>query len=198
MSKYHESISGKEFTSLQSGCEKAFRAVYDLYHATLYRYAFYILNDRVEAEEIVQEVLIAFFKSRLKINSPEGIYPYLFTLTKRQLITRFRNNVVKAKFRDHLTVQWSERTNNTEEAIRASDLQSLLEGFVNQLPPRQKEIYLLSRQSGLSYKEISQSTGVSVNTVKNQLITASRKIKAKIEKHYFTLFIFFSYLTSPF
>ena len=119
MSKYHESISGKEFTSLQSGCEKAFRAVYDLYHATLYRYAFYILNDRVEAEEIVQEVLIAFFKSRLKINSPEGIYPYLFTLTKRQLITRFRNNVVKAKFRDHLTVQWSERTNNTEEIGRA-------------------------------------------------------------------------------
>lgn len=92
---------------------------------------------------------------------------------------RFRNNVVKAKFRDHLTVLWSERTNDTEEAIHASDLLGLLKGFVNQLRPRQKEIYLLSRQRGLPYKEISQSTGVSVNTVKNQLITASRKIKAK-------------------
>src|SRR5699024_835351 len=39
---------------------------------------------------------------------------------------RFRNNVVKAKFRDHLTLNWSERTNDTEEAIRASDLQGLL------------------------------------------------------------------------
>lgn len=74
MSKYRESISGKEFTSLQKGCEKAFHAVYDFYHATLYRYAFYILNDWVKAEEIVQEVLIAFYKSRVKINSLEGTY----------------------------------------------------------------------------------------------------------------------------
>ncbi|MCY4780264.1 RNA polymerase sigma-70 factor [Sphingobacterium sp. UT-1RO-CII-1] len=183
----------EEFESFREGCASSFRVIYDSYHQILYRYAQTISNDDFEAEEVVQEVFIAFFNNRNKINEPAGIYPYLFTLTKRLLIMRFRSRVVKARFNKHLEVSWDEGCYSTEEKIIYNDLQEFVDKCVDQLPEKQKEIYKLNKTNGMSYKEIARLTGVSIHTVKNQLIAASKKIKPKIEKYYLTFLLFFFY-----
>lgn len=186
-------ISIDDFNSFKEGCPLSFRIIYDVYHQILYRYAQTISKDDFEAEEIVQEVFISFFNNRDKINEPAGIYPYLFTLTKRLLIMRFRSRVVKARFNTHLKVNWDEESYCTEEKIIYNDLREFVDKCVDQLPEKQKEIYKLNKGSGMSYKEIAKLTGVSIHTVKNQLIAASKKIKPKIEKYYLTFLLFFFY-----
>lgn len=184
MYKHKNDITEQELDSFKKGCELSFRLVYDRYHQVLYRYSLSVAANEFDAEEAVQETFIQFFKNRDKIDNPAGVYPYLFRLTKRFLIMRFRQNVVKAKYNQYLEINWNGATNNTEEVIKERDLHSLLERYVNLLPQKQKEVYQLRREKGMSYNEISIVLGISINTVKNHLIAASKKIKPIIEKHY--------------
>lgn len=188
MYKHRNDITEQELESFKQGCELSFRLIYDRYHQILYRYSLSVAASEFDAEEAVQETFIQFFKNRDKIDTPAGIYPYLFSLTKRFLIIRFRQKVVKAKYNQHLEINWNGATNSTEDIIRERDLHSLLERYVNMLPPKQKQVYQLRREKGLSYDEISIILGISINTVKNHLIAASKKIKPIIEKHYLSCF----------
>lgn len=192
MYKHWNELSKQEFDNFKKGCEDSFRLVFTRYHQTLYRYALSISYDEFEAEDVVQESFILLFQNKHKLDNPSAIYPYLFTLTKRFLIMRFRQKVVETKYSKHLNEDWDEATNITEEVIRKRDLQSLLELYITQLPAKQKEVFQLSRVEDLSYREISSSTGISVHTVKNHLIAASKKIRPKIKKYYLSLlYIFF-------
>lgn len=192
MQNHNYDIDLDIFNSFKAGCGLSFRIIYDAYHHILYRYAQTISTDSSEAEDVVQEVFTTFYINRDKISEPTGIYPYLFTVTKRLLIMRFRNRVVKSEYNNYIEFNWDEGCNNTEERIRGNDLQALVDKCVAKLPTKQKEIYELSKSNGMTYKEIAKLTGVSINTVKNQLIAALKKIKPTIEKYYsFFLYIFF-------
>jgi RNA polymerase sigma-70 factor (ECF subfamily) len=62
---------------------------------------------------------------------------------------------------------------------------------IDSLPPRCKEIFLLSKQSGLRYKDIAEQLGISIKTVDNQIGKALKTIRAKIDATLFTLFLLF-------
>lgn len=184
-------ITEEEFKSFQKGCHGAFRIIFDRYHKPLYSYVFSISKDEFEAEEAVQEAFINFYSNKTRISSPSGIYPYLFVLTKRCFIMKLRRNIVQTKYNDYLHVHWNESCNLTEEQVNEANLKEILDQFIEELPPKQKKIYQLSRIEGLSCEEISKLDGCSKHTVKNQLLSASKKIKWKIEKHYQLFFLFF-------
>ncbi len=191
MQNHNYDINVDVFNSFKAGCALSFRIIYDTYHHILYRYAQTISRDSFDAEDVVQEVFTTFYINRDKISEPSGIYPYLFIVTKRLLIMRFRSRVVKTEYSSYIKFSWDEGCNSTEERIGANDLQELVDKCVAKLPAKQKEIYVLSKANGMSYKEIAKMTGVSINTVKNQLVAALKKIKPTIEKYYVYFFIFF-------
>jgi RNA polymerase sigma-70 factor, ECF subfamily len=53
--------------------------------------------------------------------------------------------------------------------------------LLDELSPRQKEIFQLSREEGLSHKEIAEKLGISSNTVKNHLVTTLSFLKSKLD-----------------
>jgi len=59
------------------------------------------------------------------------------------------------------------------------------------LPSRRKEIFLLSREKGLSNAEIAQTLGISVKTVENQMTSALADIKRNLTTLGFSYFLFF-------
>jgi RNA polymerase sigma-70 factor (ECF subfamily) len=70
------------------------------------------------------------------------------------------------------------------QEIFFGELKEILHSVVEQLPSRQKEIYLLSREHGLSYFEIATRLGISENTVDTQLRRALSFIREKYRQHY--------------
>jgi RNA polymerase sigma factor (sigma-70 family) len=67
--------------------------------------------------------------------------------------------------------------NDTEESLLLRDKEALIWQAVDQLPPQQKAVYLLSRQQGLSYEQIAQELALSPNTVRNHLVKALQSIR---------------------
>lgn len=180
-----------EYRRFCLGENLAFRQIFDRYHQLLYSYAFAINKCEFEAEEVVQEAFIQLFKSKHKINEHTQIYPFLFVVVKRSLVHSFRKKLIHHKYHNYYKQQWSESCNSTEKLIESKDLSNMLVIAMDKLSQKEREVYELNKLSGMSYDEIAKSTGSSKNTVKNQIISASKKIKDQIRKYYPVISIFF-------
>lgn len=180
-----------EFQRFRAGEELGFRQVFDRYQPTLYRHAYAVTRCDFEAEEVVQEAFIQLFKSRNQLTAHEHIYPYLFVLVKRMLIASFRKKVVQAKYQKHLHHDWEEGCSATQQGLDLNELNGLLQSAMDELSPKEQEAFRLNKLQGLSYDDISAHTGTSRHTVKNQIVSASKKIRLQLEKYYFLLSFFF-------
>lgn len=76
------------------------------------------------------------------------------------------------------------------ETLQFKELQNALEKAIEMLPENCKAIYLLSRNSGLSNKEIAKKLNISSKTVENQITIALRKIRVFLEKHWYMVLLF--------
>lgn len=182
-------IKEDEFQLFKVGDEKIFRKIFNMYHQQLYRFAYSFTKCTFEAEEAVQESFIQLFKAVDSINEPFQLYPYLIVVTKRTLIKSFRKKVSQAKYSNYLKQKWSESSNCTQEQIVLNDLNNMVKTAMESLSVKEREAYTMNKLQGLSYDEISNFTGVSRNTIKNQIISASKKIKIKLAKYYLFLLI---------
>ena len=183
-------LDDDQFQLFQEGNEKVFKLVFDRYHKILFRYAYAALNDVYKSEDIVQTAFIQLFKNKTRISNPEALYPYIFVITKRLVAKAFKEHILNLS-EQLQNKQMDVTCEETEQELKSRDLKSILYQLIDQLPQKQGEIYRLSKLQGYSYDEISSITGSSRNTVKNQLITASKKIKSNLEKLYLIIFYFF-------
>lgn len=175
-------ITEDEFLQFRNGNERAFKRIFNCYHKRLFYYIYGFTKSFHDSEEIVQETFIALSANKTNIHDNSGIYPYLFVVAKRLMISNFRKKVVHAKYKNYLSISWNESSCNTQEELAVKDLHETLEQFIKQLPEKEQRVYRLNKLEGKSYDEIAAEFGISKNTVKNQLIAASKKIKWKLEK----------------
>ena len=78
---------------------------------------------------------------------------------------------------------FSNHTNETNNENIANDLQRLISHALEQLTSRQREIFEMSREKQLSYKEIAEALGISVNTVQEHISSSLRSLRTYLAKH---------------
>jgi len=78
----------------------------------------------------------------------------------------------------------SESDNPTLQKVQVSETQRLIDEAVAQLPPQQREVFLLSRYEGLNYEQIGEQLDIAGNTVKNHLVKALKFIREYLGKKY--------------
>lgn len=188
MSKHIHHLSEDEFLNFKAGNHTVFRKIFDSYNQQVYNYTYSFCKNHEEAEELVQEVFIALYLNREKIEHHLGLYPYLSVVAKRLTISLFRRKIVESRFEEHLKIGWEEGSKSTESRLDSNELNHIWTGAIKSLPHKQKEVYEMNKLDGLSYQEIAEKIGVSKNTVKNQLIMASKKIKLIVKSAYLLFF----------
>jgi RNA polymerase sigma-70 factor (ECF subfamily) len=157
---------------ISAGNERAFRAIFDLYKVELYRAAIRLTRSRVIAEEIIQEVFIGLWISRehlIKVEEPASyIYRILFNRTSNYLRKEAnQQRIIKAAMK-----HTQSSSDTTEQTVDVNDTEHLIERALGQLPPRQKTVYKLHCQQGLSNDEIASQLHVSQHTIKSHLSKA--------------------------
>lgn len=187
---HHKDISDEEFMKFIEGDPLVFKKIFDLYHHCIFNYINAFTKNKEDSEELLQEAFMALFLHRDSLQSASGIYPYLFVIVKRLMISEFRKKVVRAKYKTHLSHNWKEESQSTEEQLAGADLLQTIDAVMQDLTSREQEVYRLHKLEGFSYHEIADQSGLSKNTIKNQLISASKKMKWGINKIYSLLFLF--------
>ncbi len=168
---------------LQKGDMTAFDAIYQQYGRRVSGFVFRYIKQEADVEEIVQEVFVKIWVNRHKLDADASFESYLFTITYNTIISIIRKRVNEKKYVEHVkSLQRHNYVDNTIDDIQYKDLNTKVDLLLNQLTPRQKEIFLLSREQGLTHKEIAAKLNISSNTVKNHLVTTLSFLKSKLAK----------------
>lgn len=167
---------------LKKGDIVAFDALYKKYSKRLYGFVFRYIKHDADTEEIVQEVFIKIWRSRDKINIYSSFESFLFTIAHNATVNLIKKRVTEQKYIEHIkSIQRIGETYELTDEIHYKELKHKLQGLLNELSPRQKEIFQLSREEGLSHKEIAEKLGISANTVKNHLVTTLSFLKGNLD-----------------
>lgn len=175
---------------LKNNQADAFDLLFHKYSDKLFRFAFSLLKNEEDACEIVQETFFKIWEKRNKIDSSKSFKSFLFSISYHLVIDQLRSRLKDREFRNSLEKYFSEQTNFQENRIDYNTLQNEINKAVDELPEKRKQIYRLSREHGLTHKEIAGQLGVKTKTVENQINLALNHIKTRLGKDILPLLLF--------
>lgn len=146
----------------------------------LYRYALNMLKSDVDAEDVMQEVLIRIWQRRDQFDQIENKEAWCMTVTRNLSIDKIRARKQSAQdISDYYFIADSEAPPDVKTEDRES-LKIVME-VLNSLPEKQKEIIHLRDVEGYSYREIGELIGLSEDQVKVNLFRARQRLKEKLK-----------------
>ena len=175
-------ITSELLIRLREGDVLAFDKIYELYSHKLFSFVFGILKNDAEAEDIVQEVFIKIWESRNKLGDYKLLNAYIFTIAYNNSIDLIRKRINNSKYLDHLKNSSIVQENSLEiSEIDFDELSHLAKKLIMKLPERQKQVFQLHREKGLSYSEIAEQLGISKNTVENHMTKALKYLRQNMD-----------------
>jgi RNA polymerase sigma-70 factor (ECF subfamily) len=170
---------------LQQGRKDAFESLFRKYYHPLWRYSVKFVRDSNEAEEIVQEFFIYLWEKKATLTLPDSVPVYLHVAIKNRCL-----NHLKKKIHAHSPIEEQADARHYEpNHMETEELTQGIEEAINRLPEKCRIIFLLSRQSQFSYKEIAEQLSISVKTVESQMGIALKKLKEHLLRHGINLIV---------
>lgn len=177
--------------AMAEGSEQAFNEIYELYANRLYVFCLRFCKSGQEAEEIVEDVFIRLWQTRYRIKRPDTVKPLLFMICRHELIDALRKCANNPSYATYLECREAIAPGSADEQIEYDQFVERLDKAIQQLPLTQQKILRLSKWEGKTNKEIALETGLSLQTVKNQLSLATKELRKKLGAFVALLFLFF-------
>ena len=176
-----------------AGNEAALAALIKRHQSKIFGFIYSKLGDRDLANDIFQDTFIKVIRT-LKSNAynEEGKFlPWVMRIAHNLIVDHYRSNKKMPLYRE--TEEFSIFSIMTDDALTienqlisdqvAKDLRQLVE----ELPGDQKEVLMMRLYQEMSFKEISEATGVSINTALGRMRYALLNLRKVIDKHQITL-----------
>ena len=174
----------KELVELLTGnSREAFGELYARYRERLLYFCKQYLRNEEDAEDVVHDIFLQLWEKRHFLGTVSSFSGYVQTMIKNDTLKKLRHFDVHSRFARNILTNEIDSTNETEDAIIDNDYTKLLADVIERLPPKQKEVYRLSRIDGLSYKEVADMLHISVDTVQEHASAALKKIKKQLKLH---------------
>jgi len=155
-----------------------FNYIFNYYYSSLCAFSMQYLKDRNAAEDLVQDFFVYIWKEgpHLQINS--SLKSYLFVSIRNRCLDFRKHRKVTEKYKALIRFAAENEDNSLDDYFAESELRSVIEKSLSKLPPRCREVFELSRFTGLSNQKISDQLGISKRTIELQ-ISNSLKILRK-------------------
>lgn len=178
----------KKIVSFQRGEEKGFAFFFNEYYACLSFFAFKILKDDAEAQDVVSDSFVKLWERRDTIDKPGSVKSYLYTTVKNACIDLLRSRERTRKHENEVSVL-SEVWEQTilHRMIEAEVLRHLVAAKAK-LPVKTKRVFEMFYFENKSYQQIADELEISIHTVKNQKIRAVKQLRKQFP--YIVLFLY--------
>lgn len=167
----------KLFKKIALGDEQAFRLFFHTYTAKLHPFLMAILHSAPVAEDIIQETFLKVWINREELGQMEYPVSWMYRVASNLALTHLRSRAAEVKRLRLAAFSGTHEADDVIESISFKEMQLLITRAIEELPPKRRYIYKLSREEGLTYKEIADKLKISPHTVKNQLVSAFKFIK---------------------
>jgi len=176
--------------TLQLGNESAFEMIFKTYYQPLCRYAYSFLQDKEEAEEVVQSSFINVWEKRNSIAIETSLKSYLYRMVRNACLNVIKHDKIKQQHVAHELAVTEATYESVAQKVYATELESKITEAIKTLPEQCRIVFQLSRFEELKYQEIADQLQISVKTVENHMGKALRLMREQL-KEYLPLFLIF-------
>ena len=172
-------ISKELIRRFKNGDEDAFSFLYKHYWEKVYGFTRLYLVSSEDIAEVVQEVFIKLWEARHLIDEEQPFEGFLFIIT-RNMIFNYSRKKLNYSFLKVTVLQAMDQEYEEENKLELSDLKKYLSVLISQLPPRQQEIFRMSREQNLTYKQIAEQLSISEKTVEYHMGLALKYLRKNL------------------
>lgn len=165
---------------MAKGDKKAYEQVFVGYYELLCRYAYTVVRDKDEAEEVVQNLFYNVWRKREELSVQSSVKSYLYRAVRNDCLNRIKHNKVRSSYAaDYRHV--AEVSGNGLEGLEAKELASRINLAIETLPTQCATVFKLSRFEQLSYAEIAGKLDISIKTVEVHMGKALKRLREQLQ-----------------
>jgi len=179
---------------LQKGDKQAYKTLFEKYGTRLYLFALKYLKEKEDAKDLLSEVFLTLWENRQNLKTNSSLKAYLFTIAYNNIRQRFLKKIREEKYVQIFANEYLVDSPKGDEQLDYPLFLEKLNRIIDMLPPRRKEIFLLSYKKELKNYEIAEKLGLSDHHVKKQLVLARKFVIDKVRKDSGLAGILFLYL----
>lgn len=172
-----------------------FEELLDRYEAKIFNAIYRLVGDYEEARDLTQETFIQAFKALPTFRGESQIYTWLYRIAVNRSKNRLKqmqrwNQVVSDSLDQPALTEEGEVarevpdwTHSPERVLERQELQQIVQREISQLPQDFKEVVVLRDLQGLSYKEMTEVIGISLEAVKSRLFRARALLRERLRPY---------------
>ncbi|WP_439128237.1 RNA polymerase sigma factor [Polaribacter sp.] len=184
------SISDSKLVSdYLKGSEASLAVLINRHQQRLFSFIYSKVQDKAITEDIFQDTFIKVIRTlkKGKYNEEGKFLPWVMRIAHNLVIDYFRKNNRMPKFQNtdefNIFSVINDGSLNAEKQIIQEQIYDDVRELINGLPEEQKEVLVMRMYKDMSFKEISENTGVSINTALGRMRYALINMRKLIEKH---------------
>lgn len=176
-----------------NGDENSLSILIDRHQQRIYSFIYSKVFDKDIADDVFQDTFIKVIRTlkRGKYNEEGKFLPWVMRIAHNLVIDHFRKNKRMPKFETsgdfNIFSVLSDSSLNAEKQIIKDQIEADVKELIKELPEDQLEVLVMRIYKDMSFKEISERTGVSINTALGRMRYALINLRKVIEKHNLTL-----------
>ncbi len=175
---------------INAGSYQAFTVLYERYWEDIFLYIQRIINNENDAKDLVQDVFLAIWNLREKLQHVHSLKAYSLTIARHKAFRYIRDQHHRTELIDGFASFLEDNEPSAVQQLIGKELTMFIADEVEKMPDRMRETYKKSRDEGLSNKEIALLMEVSDETVKKQIKYSLRHLRLGLSK-FQGLFLFF-------
>ena len=177
-------------TLLAQKDESAFEQVFKTHFKRLHAYAFTILQDEMEAEEMVQQVFFKLWDRNENLSLSGSVSAYLYRAVHNESLNYIKHQTVRSNHKLHVAYNMKNEVEHPAKKVMAAELEKKIHSALNELPEQCRTVFQMSRFDEMKYREIADKLGISVKTVENQMGKALKLLRMKLAEFLTFIFLF--------
>jgi len=167
-------------TRLRGGDEYAYSKLYEKYASKIYNISRKMGLLHEDAEGVVQDVFMKIWRNRENLDSSLSFNAYIISIVRSIVFKQSRKRARFLAFQHYAITYWPGESNETEEYVIFSDLDELSSKAIDELPTKQKQVFMMKNFEHLTNEEIAERLKLSTRTVENQIYRATKLLREKL------------------
>lgn len=169
---------------IRAGDERALEVVFRAHYAGMSAFVQRYVHAPDVAEELTQDIFFKLWARREQMSEIASLKTYLYRAVRNQALNWLRRRKLERRWEEEQAEDSEPTTSaHTDDDTTEQEVVALVRAAIDRLPPRCREIFLLSRDGGLTYNEIAATLEISVKTVETQMGRALKSLRGSLARY---------------
>ena len=156
---------------LRDGDSEALDILYLRYASKVRDFAFRLLKDRTDAEDVTHDIFLKIWEQRRGLGNILSFRGYLFRMTRNAVFNAYKHRQVEAGAAE------SPAAPQTDDRVSTADLLEMIDLAVRNMPEQRRRVFCMSRYENMSYNDIAEALNISPKTVQYHISGALAELR---------------------